>query len=255
MEDEAVMVRNMGAVVLAAGKGTRIGMKRSNKVLLPLAGKPMIMRSLSVIRRCGIAPILIVVGFQQEAVKKRLGPEYVYVDQGELLGTGHAVAQAVKCLDPQIRDILVVNGDDSAFYDPTLLQTLIERHRSRGASLSLLSVHKNHPSGFGRIIRDDSGDVSAIREETDASQEEKAIDEVNTGTYCFSVGFLREFLPKLRMNARKGEYYLTDLVELAYESNQKVETVPVAQEGSFIGINTREDLAYANIQMKKRRRR
>jgi bifunctional UDP-N-acetylglucosamine pyrophosphorylase/glucosamine-1-phosphate N-acetyltransferase len=195
------------------------------------------------------------VGFQQEAVKKRLGPGYVYVDQGELLGTGHAVAQAVKYLDAQIRDILVVNGDDSAFYDPTLVRSLIERHRSRGASLSLLSVHKDNPSGLGRIIRDDSGEVSAIREETDASQEEKAIDEVNTGTYCFSVPFLREFLPQVRMNASKGEYYLTDLVELAYESNQKIETVPVAQEWSFVGVNTRDDLAYADQQMKKRRRR
>jgi len=241
------------AVVLAAGKGTRIGIKRSNKVLLPLAGKPMISHSLSVIRRCGIAPILIVVGFQKEAVKRRLGPGYVYVDQGELLGTGHAVAQAVKYLDPQIRDILVVNGDDSAFYDPVLMSSLIERHRSRGAGVSLLSVRKINPSGLGRIIRDDSGDITAIREEADASQEEKAINEVNTGTYCFSVGFLREFLPQVRMNARKGEYYLTDLVELAYECKQKIETITIVQEGSFVGVNTRDDLAYADQQMKKRR--
>ena len=245
-------MNDLAAILLAAGKGTRINAEKTNKILIPLAGKPMISYSLDVIRKLKLKTILVVVGFKSREVKTALGNELIYVNQKRLMGTGHAVKVSLASLPNNIQDVIVFYADHSSFYSVTMLKHLIRKHNLSDSVITFLTVVKKNPSDYGRILRDKQGKVIGIREEKNASKKEKQIKEINSGTYCFKVNFLKKYLLKVRKDPVKQEYLLTDLVELAIADNLKVETMKVRDEVVSLGINTMEELRYAEKLMKRR---
>lgn len=246
------MNSRIAAIVLAAGRGTRLNSIGKNKVLLPLAGKPMIGYTMAVLQKLKINPILVVVGFRGDKVKAYLGGSYTYVHQGQLLGTGHAVKKALPHLPSEIRYVVVLYGDHSAFYRPEILENLIRRHHDTAADITLLTVTRQNPTGYGRIVRDGGGNVVGIREEKNASEDEKKITEINSGTYCFKTTFLKKFIPKIKKNPVAKEYYLTDLVELAIKYQCHLEAWKINDENVSVGVNTPSELEEADRLMQAR---
>lgn len=244
-------MKNIQAIILAAGKGIRMD-SDIPKVLHRLAGQAMIKYTLLTLSQIGLKKPLIVVGFKGDLVKKTLKNKYVYAKQGRQLGTGHAVLSAKKYFPKNIPNALVLDGDDSAFYKKKTLVSLINKHERNKAVITLLTVLRENPSGLGRILRDVKGNIQAIIEEKEATASQKTIKEVNTGCYCFKTNFLWKYLPKIKKK-KAGEYYLTDLIELALKEGKKVEILKLDNSNEWIGVNTREQLEFADRMMKKRK--
>lgn len=240
---------NTAVVILAAGKGTRIKSKNINKVVLPLAGKPMISYVVTKLLNMKLPDIFVVVGFAKKSVMQALGNHVTYVIQKRRLGTASAVSSAMNKIK-KFETALILNGDDSAFYPQDVIKNLLKSHRKNSPVITILTVIKENPFGLGRIIREKEKTV-AIIEEKNASPIQKKIKEVNTACYVFSVKFLRNYLPLVKKNPLKKEYYLTDLVEIAVRNNLPIETY-TAPEKIFIGVNTKEELLLADSAMKMR---
>ncbi len=237
-------MKNIYSIILAAGKGTR--MKSGlPKVLHKICGQPMIHYSLETLKKLNLK-IVIVVGYKKEKIVEACGDKYIYAEQKEQLGTAHAVISAKSKIPKEVKTVLILNGDDSAFYRPQTLQKLIDIHLKNKNTITLLSLNLDDPEGFGRIKKDSSGKILGIVEEKNASQEEKKIKEINLGTYCFDANFLWNNLSKISKNKISGEYYLTDLITLAISQNKKIQTVLLENPKEWIGINTPEQLAKAN---------
>ena len=234
----------LGAIILAAGKGKRMNSKNINKVVLSLAKKPMIVHTISLLEKVSIKEIVIVVGFAKESVMSLLGSEVIFAEQKKRLGTAHAVLCGLKKMPEDIDDVLVVNGDDSAFYSKDLINDLINTHFSSNASLTFLTIDKKNPSGLGRVVRDGKGKVIAIVEEKDATQSERQIKEINPGCYIFKVHFLKKYLKTVKKSEVTGEYYLTDLIDIGIRNNEKIEAF---RGGSlpWRGVNTKKELLEA----------
>lgn len=235
----------IAAIVLAAGKGTRMKSKRQNKVSLPVGGKPLVLRTVEALKTAKLQPIVVVVGFAASSVKKALGTKTVlYCWQRQQLGTAHAVSAGLKKIPATIANILIVNGDDSYLLDQSLIAELFRKHLQTAADLTLLTLKVDQPIGLGRIIRGRDGAVRAIVEEKNATVKERQIKEINPQCWVFKRQFLEEFLPKIAKNKISGEYYLTDLVELALVHNRNLQTV--TKEGLFWrGVNTPAELETA----------
>ncbi len=235
---------SIGAIVLAAGKGSRMKSKEANKVTLMLADKPMIVHSVELLEKVSIHPIVIVVGFAKESVMNILGERVYFAEQAKRLGTAHAAQKGLEKMPSNVLHVLILNGDDSAFYPPDVLQKLIDKHIASDASLTLLTITVDNPSGLGRIIRDSKNNLIKVVEEKDATANERMAHEINPGCYLFSVSFLKKFLPRVAKSPITGEYYLTSLIDLAIQNNEKVETL---QESSmpWRGVNTKEELEEA----------
>lgn len=241
---------NTAAIILAAGKGTRIKAKNKNKVTFKLDGKSMIRHTVDHLREAGVNKIYAVVGFQSESVREALGDSVEYIEQNEQLGTGHAVKVALPYIPENIKTVLSVYGDDSAFYPASLYRDMVEKQESENCDLLFLTVHKDDPTGLGRIVRDGSGKVARIVEEKNASAEEKKIQEINTGFYCFDRKFLYEYITKIQENPVSGEYYLTDMVEIALNAGKKLEAMFVADSTIWHGVNNRGDFVRAQRHIK-----
>lgn len=237
------------AIILAAGRGTRIKAKKKNKVVFRLNGKSIISHTVDNLHTAGISEIYVVVGFHADSVKKELGTQVKYVEQSEQLGTGHAVKSALSSLPTETKTVLSVYGDDSAFYPPSLYQTMVEKRVSSGCDLLFLTVHKDDPTGLGRIVRDQKGRVIKIVEEKNATDTEKKISEINTGFYCFSYEFLVSSIDQIKKNQLTGEYYLTDMVEIALSKGKKVEALYIKDSSIWLGVNTRKELASAKYKL------
>lgn len=235
---------NIAAVVLAAGKGKRMKSKKLNKVVLNLGEKPMILYTIELLEKLQIKPIVVVVGFAKGSVMSALGNRVIFAEQRKRLGTAHATECGLKKLNNEISDVLVLNGDDSAFYTESLIEKLIKTHRSREASLTFLTIALDDPSGLGRIIRGKNGEVLAIVEEKDATEEQKKIKEVNPACYLFKRNLLTKYLKKVKKSKITGEYYLVDLIGLAVGHKEKVEAVKM-KEIPWRGVNTKEELKEA----------
>ncbi len=243
-------LENTAAIILAGGRGTRIKAKTKNKVAFRLNGEPMILHTYNNLKQAGIGEIIVVVGFQAESVKKALGNKVKYAVQEEQLGTGHAVNIAIPYLSPNITTVLTISGDDSAFYPAKLYQDMVKKREEKNCDLLFLTIHKENPEGLGRIIRDPEGKVLKIVEEKNASEVEKKIQEINTGFYCFDRNFLETYIDKIQTNLVSGEYYLTDMIEIARENNKKIEAFFVADGSIWHGVNTRSDFAQAQAKLK-----
>ncbi len=236
--------RPLGAIVLAAGLGTRMRSAEA-KVLHRLGGRPLIAWPLAALRELGVARTVVVVGHQAEAVRAAAAAALAGVEtvhQAEQRGTGDAVRCAAGAFAGFDGDVLVLYGDVPLVRAATL-RALVDAHRAAGATLSLLTADFEDPSGYGRIVRDAAGRVTGIVEERDASPEERRITEINPGFYCVAAAELAPLLSGLRSENAQGEYYLTDLVALAARAGRRIVTVPVEQPWEVAGINTRTELA------------
>lgn len=235
----------LGIIILAAGKGTRMKSDTA-KVLHKIAGKSMIAHVLEKALKITNEHIYIVVGHQAEQVKNEIGSvcKVHFAYQKQLLGTGDAVKAAIPMLDPQIRDVLVLCGDVPLIKERTL-RTLVNTHINGLSEITILATIMEEPKGYGRIICDEAGKLLCIREEADATSEEKNIRTVNTGIYCFNKALLGHALNEISPENSQGEYYLTDIVEISLKQNKKVSVITTRDSAQFIGVNTLEDLQKA----------
>lgn len=243
--------RPLGAIVLAAGLGTRMRSSRA-KVLHEIAGQPLLHYPLRALQPLGPERVVVVVGHQAEAVGKAAraaGLDGVTTAlQAEQHGTGHAVQCALPALDGFDGDVMILYGD-VPFIQTATLDRLVAAHRTNDAVLSLLTVWFQDPTGYGRIVRDDAGRVRGIVEQKDATPAERAIQEVNPGFYCVRTSAL-SLLGQLQANNAQGELYLTDLVALVAGRGERVETVMLERPEEVAGINTRTELARMETTMR-----
>lgn len=238
------------AIVLAAGQGTRM---KSDipKVLHRVAGKAMVEHVLDTLAKAEVDRQILVLGHGAKKIEESLQGNYEVVYQKEQLGTGHAVMQAEDLIAKGDKNVLVVCGDTPLLKVETL-NKLIMKHNSTKAAVTVLTAVIDEPKGYGRIVRD-NGLVKAIVEEKDATQEEKTIREINTGSYCFDGAFLKEHLSSLRDDNAQKEYYLTDLIKIAVAKNYPVETHILQDIKESLGINNRVQLAEAEKILRQRK--
>jgi bifunctional UDP-N-acetylglucosamine pyrophosphorylase/glucosamine-1-phosphate N-acetyltransferase len=242
----------IASILLAAGQGTRMHSKIP-KVLHPVVGRPMIFYAVEAVQRLVNLPPVVIVGYGSDAVRQALsgaGFEVQFALQEQQLGTAHAISCAQSLLEKQADQVLVTCADMPLLQVETL-QRLITLHAQSGGVMTMTSVIGEVPRGFGRVVRDEHGGVSAIVEEAVATPEQLAIREYNVSAYCFEAAWLWENLKEIQLSAKK-EYYLTDLVEIAVKQGYKVETLVVPDPAEALGINTRVDLAAAEHAMRLR---
>ena len=239
-------MNNIAAIVLAAGRGTRM---KSDipKVLHNIFGKPMVSYVLESLKAAGITHVITVAGYGSGALSKAIGTKIVI--QKKLLGSGDAVASAKKLLGGHRGQIIVTCGDMPLMSARTI-KKLILKQRSSGASLTLATATVKDPAEYGRIVRNASGAVSKIVESADIKDAADEINEVNTGTYCFRAKDLFEALKRVKPNPRTGEYLLTDTVEILDKAGKKIKSVEVEDPLEMTGINSRRDLAEATLILK-----
>ena len=239
------MDQQLAIIVLAAGQGTRMK-SATPKLLHPLAGSPIVAHVLRTARALDAAHVLVVVRHERDQVAaavESVFPGCVVVDQDEIPGTGRAVEQAVAALPEDFEgEVLVLNGD-VPLLDADTLAAFLERHRGRAAQASVLSAHYDDPNGYGRVVRDESGAFDRIVEQKDATDDERAIDEINAGIYAFGASALRDHLANLTTDNAQGEKYLTDVIQLLREAGSEVEAVPVSEPWLVAGINDRAQLS------------
>jgi len=238
------------AVLLAAGQGTR--MKSSlPKVLHPLCGKPMLWHVLNALKEVTTEQPVVVVGHGADEVTGYLGDSAQIVLQEPQFGTGHAAMQAEPLLKGKTDMVIVTYADMPLLRGETFKQ-LVETQRLNPGPFSLLTVIADDPHGFGRIVRNSDGTVRAIVEEYIATPEQKQIKELNAGAYCFNADWLWDALKRIKKNPKKGEYYLTDIVEIAVKDILPVQAVVHDDFIETIGINTRVHLSEAEAAMRMR---
>lgn len=237
-------MKKIAAIILAAGKGKRMNSEKTNKVVTTLGSKQMILHTIDRLHGLLISPIIVVVGFAKESVMNLLDNRVIFADQNKRLGTAHAVMCALKKLPEDIDTVLVLNGDDSAFYTEDVIKNLINTHNNEKSALSFLTITVENPAGLGRVVRGKDGKVMGIIEEKDATVEQRKINEINPACYIFEVSFLREYLKKVKKSPISGEYYLTSLIDIALRNGQKVEAV-MGGKILWRGINTPEELKEA----------
>jgi bifunctional UDP-N-acetylglucosamine pyrophosphorylase/glucosamine-1-phosphate N-acetyltransferase len=238
------------AVLLAAGQGTRM---KSNvpKVLHPLCGKPMLWHVLDALKSTTTEKPIVIVGHGAEEVKNYVRDSAECVLQEPQLGTAHAAIQAEPILKGKT-DLVIVTYADMPLLRGETFQRLVETQRRNPGPFSLLTVIAEDPRGFGRILRKADGTVAAIVEEYVATPEQRAIKELNVGAYCFQADWLWNALHRIEKNPKKGEYYLTDIVELAVKEDLPVQAVVHDDFIETIGINTRVHLSEAEAALRMR---
>jgi len=238
------------AVLLAAGQGTRMKSDLP-KVLHPLCGKPMLWHVLEALKSVTTEKPVVVVGHGAEAVREYVGGSAECVLQEPQLGTGHAALQAEPVLQGKT-DLVIVTYADMPLLRAETFQRLVETQRLNPGPFSLLTVIADDPRGFGRIVRNADGTVAAIVEEYVATPEQRQIKELNVGAYCFEADWLWRALQRIEKNPKKGEYYLTDIVEIAVRDNLPVQAVLHDDFIETIGINSRVHLSEAEAAMRVR---
>jgi bifunctional UDP-N-acetylglucosamine pyrophosphorylase/glucosamine-1-phosphate N-acetyltransferase len=245
----------VAALVLAAGQGTRMNSDLP-KVLHRMAGRPLLAWVLDALDDLGIGRTLVVIGHQRERVRAEFpGPDLEWVVQAEQRGTGHAVMVA----GPQLADftgtLLVVCGDTPLLGAP-VVHDLLETHRGSGAAVTVLSTRVPDPRGYGRIVRDPAAGADAIAcivEERDATPEQRAIDEINSGNYAFDYPALARVLSHLSAHNAQGEYYLTDTVRLLIGTGRRAAVRCAPDYRELLGINTPQQLAEAEALFRELR--
>ncbi len=244
------MNRQLAAVILAAGQGTRM---KSDipKVLHAVGGRPMLSQVVQIARALDAGPVVPVIGHGAELVRSTLhSEELTFVLQGQQLGTGHALQCAEAALAGFSGDLLLLCGDVPLLREATL-RSLLAHHQKTGASVTILTAEMADPTGYGRIIRGPSG-VELIVEEKDATDAQRQVREINTGIYLFQAPQVFTFLRRLDNRNAQGEYYLTDVVAAARQAGERVEALLVADAQETMGINDRVQLAEADCIMRRR---
>jgi len=240
---------SVGSIVLAAGQGTRMRSKLP-KVLHPIAGKPMVWHALRAVRDLVDLPPVVVVGYGAERVKAAVGDVADFALQEERLGTGHAVSAAREKLEGRAETILVTFADMPLLRQESLA-ALLDLHKNSGSPVTMTSFMGDEARGFGRVVRNEAGHVTAIVEQAVATPEQLAIREYNVSAYCFDEHWLWHALERIPLSP-KGEYYLTDVVGLAVEDGYPVASLVLEDPDEAIGPNNKVHLAAAEKVMRQR---
>jgi bifunctional UDP-N-acetylglucosamine pyrophosphorylase / glucosamine-1-phosphate N-acetyltransferase len=241
---------NRYAIILAAGQGTRM---KSNlyKVLHPVCGKPMVQHVIDQVKSLNIKEIVTIVGHGAEKVKDQLGADSQYALQAEQLGTAHAVLQSEGMLAEKEGVTIVVCGDTPLIKAETM-EALFKHHEETNAKATILTARAEDPTGYGRIVRNADGFVEKIVEHKDATEQERSINEINTGTYCFDNKLLFEAIHNVSNDNVQGEYYLPDVIEILKNQGEIVSAYVTDSFAETLGVNDRVALAEAERTMKKR---
>lgn len=237
-------------IVLAAGMGTRMR-SAYPKVLHPLCGVPMIEHVLETVEKAGSTRTIVVVGHQAERVKSAINRSVEFAYQAEQLGTGHAVMQAEDLCQDVTGPILITYGD-TPLYRVETIRDFVHQHVEEGAAASVLTAVVDDPTGYGRIMRSPEGEFERVVEQKDATPDEAAVREINTGTYCISSEYLFQGLRALRPENAQGEYYLPDLLEKLRKENHPVRAQLIGDPDEALGINDRQQLAQAEGILRRR---
>lgn len=236
-------MNKVSAIVLAAGKGTRMQSASENKVTLELGGKPMIAHIVALLKQIKISPIILVVGFQKESVVNlfKSDKNVIFAEQRQRKGTAHAVQIALKKTKQEAENILILQGDDSAFYKKETIENLIKEHLENDSAFTFLTIDVQNPFGLGRIVRDKDGSLIGIVEEKDASKAIREIKEINPACYVAKTTFLKKYLKMIKPSPVTGEYYLTSLIDMGLNKKEKIHA---HRAGSipWRGVNTKEEL-------------
>ena len=257
---------SLSAVILAAGKGKRM---RSDlpKVAHEVAGAPMVLWVARACAEVGCQRIILVVGHGQEHVRAIFeqhwpedAPPVEFAVQDQQLGTGHAVLCAAPLLadeaagpdgEPSGNDVFVLAGDGPLIRAGTLV-SLLERHRSTDAAATMATSTIDDPRGYGRIVRNEDRSFAGIVEEKDATDDQRAIREVNPSYYCFDTALLFQTLSKVTPSGASGEYYVTDVPAMLAEAGRRVEVVEAVPPDDVLSINTPEQLAEVDAVLRRR---
>lgn len=247
------MGNNVAVIILAAGLGKRMKSAMA-KVLHKLAGKPMISYVLETAREIAGNNLIVVVGHQAEIVKKIVSKvfEVEFAFQKEQIGTGHAVKCALPYVAENIENIIILCGDVPLISQNTLT-SILNYHIETERDISVLAVYVDDPIGYGRIIMDESGNVSGIKEEADATEEEKSIKIINSGIYCMRKDYLLKAIDKIKVDNAQKEYYLTDIISIAYNDKRSVGALAGSDQKEIIGINSPMDLEIAEQYIQDRK--
>lgn len=259
-------MKNCYGLILAAGEGKRMKSKLP-KVLHCVCGKPMLDHVVGALSASGVEDYIVVVGHGGEIVKEHLGESVKTTLQEQQLGTGHAVMCCKDFLDGKSGTVIVLAGDVPLINSKTI-SNMLKFHAENNYSATVLSAQVDIPGGFGRILRNSNGDIEKIVEHKDASETERKVNEVNSGTYCFDIEELRTALAKISNKNAQGEYYLTDAIEILKNSGRRVgayktsygELMEIEDGGNLpieipsvsMGVNSRLQLQEANDVMRKR---
>ena len=243
-------MKNRYAIILAAGQGTRMKSKLK-KELHSILGRPMIRYVLQALKPSAVDQLITVVGHSSEEVMKQIGDASEFVVQEEQLGTAHAVLQAKSLLKDKQGTTIVVCGDTPLITGDTF-KKLFDYHESLQSKATILSTKVADPTGYGRVLRSDDKDVERIVEHKDATDDEKLVNEINTGTYCFDNEALFAALDKVDNKNAQQEYYLPDVIEILKAAGEKIVAYRTDNEGETMGINDRVALANAEKVMKNR---
>lgn len=244
------MEENVIALVLAAGKGTRMKSDKS-KLVHKIYGKELVKRVVEAAQKSGVDDIVTVVGYKKEQVQLVLGESVKYAYQEEMLGTGHAVLQAEEYLKDKHGKVVVLNGD-VPILRPETIKNLIEKSIDNKEYATVLTAIYSNPTGYGRIVRDIGGNIKGIVEEKDATEKQKKIQEINAGIYCFDIQELLKALKKIQPNNAQKEYYLTDVVRIMNEEGLKTGAVIVEDNTEILGVNDKMQLELLTKVLKLR---
>ncbi|MGH7178175.1 MAG: NTP transferase domain-containing protein [Tepidisphaeraceae bacterium] len=243
---------NLSAIILAAGKSTRMKSRRP-KVLHEICGRPMLDYVLRACYDAGCSRVFVVVGYGKDEVVAQFGADerITWIEQIEQLGTGHAAKMCEKHVRQAGGDALILAGDGPLVRGDVLM-TLVRAHHDDKAAASMATAVLDDPTGYGRVVRDKAGEFVEIVEELDASAKQRAIREVFPSLYCVRSEDLLSALSKLSNKNRKGEFYLTDIYGILRKGGRKIVAVQAASAEDVIGINTRQHLADVDAIMQDR---
>ena len=246
MENE----ENIITLIMAAGKGTRMKSKKS-KLVQKIYDKELVKRVANLAEKIGSSEIIAVVGYLREQVEAVLEDKVKYAYQEELLGTGHAVMQAERYLKGKKGKVVILYGD-VPLIRPETLKSLINKSIAGKEYATVLTAIYDNPTGYGRIIRDEGGNIKEIVEEKDANLEQKQIKEINSGIYCFDIEALVDAIHKITPNNAQGEYYLTDVIRIMNEQGLKTGAMIVEDNTEILGVNDRTQLELLTKVLKNR---
>lgn len=240
-------LNRVGVVILAAGQGKRLNCTDKPKVMCEIGGKPIVSYAVDTLRQIGFKKeqICLVVGFKKEKIEEYFKDKVSYAVQEQQLGTGHAAYIGMITLPGNIKEVLVMGGDDSAFYSAATILDLISRHERSKATVSVLSVELDEPSLFGRIIKYNDGRIEIVEKEY-LTEEQKKIKEINAGTYVFNRAWFENMFPRMPKMKKLGEFGINPSVTMAQKEGKKVQVVKLKNSREWFGVNTPAELAEAD---------